>query len=174
MSIMNTITWKSMRKNKNRTLVTLIAIILAAAVFTSILTMAVSALDFLIRSEKNRAGGYYTRFSYLDEKTAMAITQNETVKNASSFDVLGFVKMEDEESNWSSFLLASIDDAFSSMMPLSLVEGRMPQNANEILLPKQAVDVFSYYGSPYAVGETVKLDAVTHYAELAPILGDAE
>ena len=85
-----------MRKNKNRTLVTLIAIILAAAVFTSILTMAVSALDFLIRSEKNRAGGYYARFSYLDEKTAMAITQNETVKNASSFDVLGFVKMEDE------------------------------------------------------------------------------
>ena len=174
MSIMNTITWKSMRKNKNRTLVTLIAIILAAAVFTSILTMAVSALDFLIRSEKNRAGGYYARFSYLDEKTAMAITQNETVKNASSFDVLGFVKMEDEESNWSSFLLASIDDAFSSMMPLSLVEGRMPQNANEILLPKQAVDVFSYYGSPCAVGETVKLDAVTHYAELAPILGDTE
>ncbi len=174
MSIMNKITWKSMQKNKSRTIVTLIAIILAAAVFTSILTMAVSVLDFLIRSEKMSAGGYYARFSYLDTDKADAIQREEPVKSASSFDVLGFVKIEEKESNWSSFILANIDENFSSMMPISLVEGRMPQNSSEILLPKQAVDVFSYYGLPYAVGETVKLDAVTYYEELAPVLGNAE
>ena len=104
MSIMNTITWKSMLKNRNRTLVTLIAIILAAAVFTAILTMAVSAIDFLIRSETKHAGGYYARFSYLDKETAEEIAQNEVVKTTSFMDVLGFVKIEEKDSNWSSFI----------------------------------------------------------------------
>ena len=170
MSIMNTITWKSMLKNRNRTLVTLIAIILAAAVFTAILTMAVSAIDFLIRSETKHAGGYYARFSYLDEETAEEIAQNEVVKTASFMDVLGFVKIEEKESNWSSFILAEIDDTFSHMMPITLLEGRMPENATELLLPMQAIDVFSYYGLPCTIGETVTLESTTHYEELSSIL----
>ena len=174
MSIMNTVTWKSMQKNKNRTIVTLIAIVLATAVFTSILTMAASTLDFLIRNEKTSAGGYYTRFSYLDAEKAEAIRQDERIKNASSFHVHGFVKLEDEESNWSSFILAGIDDTFSSMMPLTLIEGRMPQNSRELLLPEQATEVFSYYGLPHTIGESVNLDEISHYSELASVLGETE
>ncbi len=163
-----------MQKNKNRTLVTLVAVILAAAVFTSVLTMAISALDFLIRGEKLHSGSYYARFSYLEAEKAAEIERDQAVKDASSFDVLGFVKLEEKESNWSSFILANIDENFSSMMPVMLIEGRMPQGSREILLPKQAVDVFSYYGLPHTVGEVVSLDAVTYYEELASVLGNAE
>lgn len=174
MSIMQKITWKSMQKNKSRTLVTLIAIILAAAVFTSILTLAVSVLDFLIRGEEMRAGSYYVRFSYLDEEKAESISQNESVKEIASFDVLGFVKIEEKESNWSSFFLSGANVSFFEMMPVTLTEGRLPQNDREIILPKQAIDVFSYYGVPHTIGETITLDAATYYEELSPVLANEE
>ncbi len=173
MNVMTRITWKTMQKNKNRTLVALIAIILATAVFTSILTMAVSTLDFLIRSEQTKAGSYYVRFSYLDTDKAESILQDEAVKDASSFEVRGFVRIEENASNWSSFLLAGIDETFSSMMPVVLIEGRLPQASHEILLPEQAIHVFSYYGLPHTVGETVNLDAVTYDEKLAPFLKNA-
>jgi len=163
-----------MWKNRNRTLVTLIAVILAAAVFGGILTMAVSVLDFLIRSEERSAGAYYVRFSYLDEEKAENISKQEAVKKMASSDVLGFVNIEEKESNWSSFFLSGVSADFFEMMPVALTEGRLPQNDREILLPEQAIDVFSHYGLPCAVGETVKLDAVTHYEALSAVLPNEE
>ena len=174
MSIMSKITWKTMWRNKNRTLVTLIAVILATAVFTGVLTVAASALDFLIRSETESAGGYYASFSYLDEEKAMEIAKDDTVRDVSSFNVLGFVRIEEEESNWSTFMLSGIDETFPAMMPLTLVEGRMPESSSELILPEQAVDVFTYFGLPHTVGERVDLAVVTDYGALASVLQGGE
>ncbi len=174
MNIMSKLTWRSMWKNRNRTLVTLIGIILAATVFTSVLTMAVSARDFLIRSEHASKGAYFLRLSYLNSKEADKLLQDDTVRYAASYGALGFVNAGEEESNWSSFVFAKGNTEFFEKMPVSLSEGRLPINEKEILLPEQAVDVFSYYGLPCKVGETVTLDIFTTYEELKPVLDEHE
>ena len=56
MNIMNRLTWKSMVKNRTRTVVTAIGITLAAALFCAITTMGASILAYLIDLEIAIAG----------------------------------------------------------------------------------------------------------------------
>ena len=71
MNILGKVTWKTMWKNRTRTIVTIIGVILASAMFTAVTTMGTSLRNFLIRG--NVYAPYYftivrvtlTKSSYL-------------------------------------------------------------------------------------------------------------
>ena len=47
MNILSKVTWEAMKKNKTRTIVTIIGIVLSAAMFMAVTTAAFSGLDFV-------------------------------------------------------------------------------------------------------------------------------
>ena len=51
MNILSKVTWKGMWKNRTRTIVTIIGIILSAAMFMAITTLGYSLWDYLLRTE---------------------------------------------------------------------------------------------------------------------------
>lgn len=174
MNVIHRFTWKAMWKNRTRTLVTVIGILLSAAIFTAITTMALSLQDFLIRSAHYTDGDYYVQFVAADEGDLTALSQEETVSSIADYRLLGFVKFEDKESGWSSFALASGDDAFFAQLPIHLKEGRLPQNSGELLLPESALEVLGYFGLPCKVGDTLTADAVTAYENLDVALPETD
>ena len=49
MNILSKVTWQAMKENRTRTIVTIIGIVLSAAMFMAVTTAAFSGLDFVIR-----------------------------------------------------------------------------------------------------------------------------
>lgn len=165
MNILCRVTWKAMWKNRTRTIVTIIGIILSAAMFTAVTTMAVSAWTFLFRGYRYSDGDYYVNFSFSTGEQMAALRQNPSVNGIADYQALGYVHLEDKDSQWSTFTLAAVDDAFLDTMPVHLLEGRLPETSGEILLPETAVEAFSYFGIPCEVGNAVTLDVGTVYSK---------
>ena len=59
MNIFHKITRKSLAKNRTRTIVTVIGIILSMALFTAVIEGAYSGVQFLMRSEIEQSGAYH-------------------------------------------------------------------------------------------------------------------
>lgn len=165
MNILCRVTWKAMWKNRARTIVTIIGVILSVAMFTAVATMAASAWDFLYRGYRYTEGDYYVSFSFSTEEQMEALRQEKSVGSIADYQAMGYVHLEDKDSQWSTFTLAAVDDAFLDTMPVHLLEGRLPETSGEILLPETAVEAFSYFGVPCQVGDIVALDVGTVYSK---------
>ena len=70
MNIMNRLTWKSMVKNRTRTIITAIGIALAAALFCAVTTMGASILSYMIDLQIAVGGDYHV--------SAVTLTEEET------------------------------------------------------------------------------------------------
>lgn len=59
MNILNKVTLKSLKKNKTRTVVTVIGIVLSAAMICAVTTFAASLQDYILRDSLYREGDWY-------------------------------------------------------------------------------------------------------------------
>lgn len=164
MNILSRVTWKAMWKNRARTIVTIIGVILSVAMFTAVATMAASAWDFLYRGYRYTEGDYYVSFSFSTEEQMEALRQEKSVGSIADYQAMGYVHLEDHDSQWSTYTLAAVNDVFLDTMPVHLLQGRLPETGGELLLPETAVEAFSYFGVPCQVGDVVTLDVGTVYS----------
>lgn len=164
MNILAKVTWKAMWKNRTRTIVTIIGIILSAAMFTAVTTMGISFREFMIQNYVYTQGDYFLQLNYATQAQADALRQQESVTQFADYQLLGFLKtQEDSNGEMSTFLLAAADDTFFETMPVHLSEGRLPQNSGEIVLPKEILQILEYYGMGTQVGQTITMDLITQY-----------
>ena len=158
MNILSKVAFKSMGRNRTRTLVTVVGIALAAAMFTAVLGSALSLWDYLIRGAKFLEGDYFAVWYYPDRYQMETLRDDEDVISIAEYQALGFVYFDDRESTSTSFAVAAVDQVFFDSMPVRLLEGRMPQNSGEVLLPETAAGMLKYYGLPWAVGQEIVLE----------------
>lgn len=164
MNILQKVTWKAMWKNRTRTIVTIIGIILSAAMFTAVTTMGISMWHFLVRSEIHANGDYFVQYAYASDGETDCIRQEEAVTAFADYQALGFLKtQEDSNGPLSTFVLAAADETFFDTMPVHTVEGRHPENSAEIVLPKCILDILDYYGLGTAIGDTITMELITEY-----------
>lgn len=79
MNIMNRVTWKSMWENKTRTIVTIIGIVLSAAMFTAVTTMAFSVWSFLVENEVYNTGDYFLRYDYTSDEHLEELAEDKRI-----------------------------------------------------------------------------------------------
>lgn len=164
MSILNRVTWKAMLRNKTRTVVTVIGIILSAAMFSAVTTMAMSFRDFMLRGYIYDQGDFFVQFDYASDEDLAGLQQEEDITHIADYQLLGFLKtQEDSDGPMSTFLLAAGDETFFKTMPVHLVEGRLPENSSEIVLPKIILQVLDYHGMGTRVGDTITMDLITRF-----------
>lgn len=164
MNILSKVARKAMLQNKTRTIVTIIGIILSAAMFTAVTTMVFSMRDFLIRGEVYDYGDYFIQFDYVSDDAVEELRQNEAITQLADYQALGFLKTQaDSNGPMSTFLLAAGDEAFFDTMPAHLTEGRLPQNSSEIALPERILDILAYYGMGTEIGDTITMELITDY-----------
>ncbi len=89
MSILNKVTIASLKKNKVRTLVTIIGIILSLAMFTAVSTSIVSIQHFMIEAIENTTGCWYASFSQVNTDDGDAIEEDTEISDVVAVENIG-------------------------------------------------------------------------------------
>ena len=150
MNILHRYTVRTLQKNKVRTLVTIIGIILSVAMITAVTTSVSSLLHYLmnvtIQSDGSWHGMYYGMSAEQYEELKALTEVNETVALQSE----GYARIDSPVIERKPYLfIGAMSSGFSDTVPVKLTAGRMPQNSNELLLPES----YFHSGAP-----SVKLD----------------
>ena len=156
MNVFHRVAQRSMRANRMRTIVTIIGVILSAAMFTAVTTFATTLLTHLQRVTAYLDGAYYLGVHNVDADTLVSMRADSDIEAFSTAEVLGYAEVTVNNSNKPYLYVEAIDAGFSDRMPVHLVEGRMPENGTELLIPDH-LQAYSDAGT-YLVGDTLTLD----------------
>lgn len=89
MNILNKVTWKAMWKNRTRTLVTIVGIILSAAMFTAVTTLGYSLWSYLVDISIAESGDYFLRYDYATDENKDEILARSGIRNAGALSAGG-------------------------------------------------------------------------------------
>ena len=134
------VTFKTLRKNRTRTLVTVIGIILASAMLTAVTTFISSLQQYMVRVAIEELGNWYGASFQVPEEKLAELSGDEEVTGLTVWQDVGYAKIPgitDEEIDiyHKPYLyVAGLSEGFTDMMPIVLTEGRMPENSHEIVI----------------------------------------
>jgi len=159
MNIFSRFTAKAMKQNPSRTLVTLLGVILSAAMFAAVTTLTFSFWSFLVENEIARNGDYHVQCHLLRDEEVASLRGNEDITYMAEYRALGYLKtQEDSDGPLSTFVLAAGDGAYYETMPVRLSRGRLPQNSRELLLHEAILPELAYYGYATEVGDIISME----------------
>lgn len=159
MNIFQKVTLKTLKENRTRTLVTIIGIILSAAMFTAV-TVSISSLrHYLVSYTIYNQGSWYGAAYDLTPEEADTISTDSEVSTSIRMNRIGYAALSDCQNENKPYLCVyGITEDFTELMPVHLTEGRMPQNSSEILLPEH---LSTNGGISYQLGDTLSLELGT-------------
>ena len=150
MNILNKVTLKYLYKNKVRTMVTIIGILLSAAMFTAVTTSISSFQNYLVKTITEVEGTWQAaaydlsfaeqqEFCEKEELTDSLVLAHQGFLEISSCLKNGTEPMQSQNSGKPYILLGTWMETDSDLIRIDLTDGRMPENAYEILVPKHLV-----------------------------------
>ncbi|MBQ8559506.1 MAG: ABC transporter permease [Tyzzerella sp.] len=163
MTLLNRLTLKNLKLNKKRTIVTVIGIILSVALLTAVASMFFSARESLIQFQKQEQGNYHYSFTSVLQEGVQELKQNRKIESLYVTKTLGYAKLDGVENEYKPYAyVKEFDQEALENMSITLTEGRLPENANEILIPTH---LKSNGGLALKVGETITLEVGTRVSE---------
>lgn len=136
MNIFRRVAVKSLLKNRTRTIVTIIGVILSVAMFTAVTTAISTLYSHFARVEGYESGTYYLGFPGTSHDALTEMQADADTKQLAAGEYLGYARPVGQELREDSFLyVLSVSGNFSEMLPVHLTSGRMPENDHELLLP---------------------------------------
>ena len=155
MKVLGKLTVKHLKLNKKRTIVTIIGIMLATALMTAVVTMAVSFQQSLVTYEKQEAGDYHYAFLNQDEDMLEKIKANRNIESYYETVGIGYANLEGCKNEDKPYVyVTAMDDNALEKSSVQLEEGRMPKNDSELIISKT---IFTNGGVEWNVGDTVTL-----------------
>ncbi len=135
MNIFHKVTGRTLRLNRTRTGVTIIGILLSAAMITAVVSLVVSAQAFFTDMACYENGNWHTRLVGVSETELEELRSDNKIEDLCPMRILGSAKMGGEEDNEAYLYMLETGEEAADFLPLHLLSGRMPENAQEILLP---------------------------------------
>ncbi len=137
MNIFHKVTLQTLKKNRTRTVVTIIGVILSAAMITAVTTFASSFRNYAIRSEEYSEGTWHARVQNSSYSVYEQVRSDERVDEAYFLQQLGYAKVQECQNEFKPYLyvLGAQESSFD-FLPVHLTSGRLPANSGEILLPE--------------------------------------
>ena len=155
MNIFNKVAMQGLKKNRTRTIVTIIGVILSAAMITAVTTFGVSLMNYMAEVAASKYGDWQVAYLDADSSFKKEISSDKKVEKAVSFENIGYARSEaGENPNKPYFFIAGFSQKTFDALPVTLVSGRLPDNDREILLSGKATTEVS---ASYALGDTISL-----------------
>lgn len=155
MNVFCRFTRKSLLRNRSRTIVTVIGIMLSMALFTAVIEGAYSGIQFLLRSEESRVGSFHAYYYDVDESDFNKIMKADGIDKTTYWQDVGWAEIGSKNEYKPYLLIESMQPDFTDMVKVDIVNGRLPENENEITLP---VHLRSNGGVSYLIGDEITLD----------------
>ena len=156
MNVFNKVTIESLKKNKTRTIVTIIGIILSAAMICAVTSFASSIQNYLLRSAIYMDGDWHGSEQNADLELSKTIKDSGKIKSITVLQQLGYAMAENCENEFKPYIyVLGVDDTAKEVLPIHLISGKYPTSSNEILLPEHIV---SNGGTTYQIGDEITLE----------------
>ncbi len=133
--VLERVTGEYLKKNKMRTLVTIAGILLSTAMITAVIVILTSMQDYLLREIIASEGSWEGCVRELSGDELHQLTDDERVKGYTTLQSLGYAKVPSTNESKPFLYVAAVEENIEDYLVLNLTAGRMPENANEILLP---------------------------------------
>jgi len=161
MKILSTVAWKSMWKNRTRTVVTIIGIILSAAMFTAVTTLGYSLWSYMVETEIYDTGDYFLKLDYTTQAHIDTLAADERVSGIKTLGMLGYSCFSQQNQDGYTArqycAVAAGDQGFYDTVSIPLEEGRLPQRSDEIVINRSIQQHLKESGLPCQLGEAVEL-----------------
>lgn len=157
MKILFLYTKRMLAANKARTAVTFAGIVLSFALLTAVLTGTSSLFHFFSEFMKVRDGDYYGVIYNCDEEDEARLAQSEEVTQSCRMGIVGIANKEFGTETGLSLsrkayvVIGSVDADYFDTMGVKLIEGRLPETDNEVIIPQ----MMTTYGNDFHVGDTI-------------------
>lgn len=134
MNILTTYTLKYLRLNRKRTAVTILGVILSAALICGVFLLGVSFQKVMIDHEIFMWGNWHARFHTVPYEKAKYITENSAVQTAMLSASLGRATYGSQNTVRPYLYVTAYDALSFQNHSIQLISGRFPQNADELLI----------------------------------------
>ena len=158
------VTYKYLKHQRNRTLLTILGIILSVAMISSIGTIIEGVRDAMIQNAIKNNGSYHISFSDLDKD------QINSLKNHVEVDEIGISTKEgsariaeiteeekemfEAKTSYRYIDVEGYDEKALNLLPFKISEGREPKNSKEIAIEKW---MLSYFKEEVSLGDKIIL-----------------
>lgn len=152
MNIVNKVTVRHLKENKRRSLVTIIGAIISVAMITAVATLGVSFLDLLIRGDIEENGEWHVQYQDANVEQLEAVAKDDNTEQliVTSDGFAAFDSAKTENKRYLYF--RNFEAQGMAHFPLALTEGRLPENANEVVI-SETLNTNS--DETYQVGDTL-------------------
>lgn len=156
MNVLNRVTVKTLRRNRTRTLVTILGVILSAAMISAITTFIASMQQYLYDAAVAIEGRWETRLEQIPGKRAALLENDGDIKELGLIRNTGYALLEGCQNEDKPYLFVmDFSKEALSMLPVSLTEGRLPEREGEVVASRH----ISYNGGVNVeVGQTLPLN----------------
>ena len=157
MRILFLYTKRMLMTNKARTAVTFAGIVLSFALLTAVITGTSSLFHLLSEFMKVRDGDYYGVIYNCNEEDEARLAQSGEVTQSCRMGIVGVaeknfgIEHELSLSNKVYVVIGSVEADFFNTMGVRLVEGRLPENDSEIIIPQMMTTA----GKEFQMGDTI-------------------
>lgn len=155
MNILNTLTLKHLKLNKKRTIVTIIGIILSAAMMSAVTTLVISIQDILLRNAIERTGNWHAIYNDITPEQAKSISEDEFTKTPMYIRTLGYAAFDQIQNADKPYIYVKAYDSKALQNVAILKSGRLPKNSREILIPEH---LMMNGKVTLKIGDTITLD----------------
>ena len=157
MNVFHKVTLQSLKKNKTRTVVTIIGIMLSAAMICAVTTTYASLQNFLYRNFAYSEGEWHGSYANANREELDFLLNSEEVEDVTYTAAVGYAMAGDtrtKETKPYLYIIGTEPD-FPNSIPVHITAGRYPENADEIMLPEHYLNLGGEY---YAPGEQITLE----------------
>ena len=156
MNVFNKVTLQSLKKNKTRTIVTIIGIILSAAMICAVTTFASSFMNYAKENTIYTDGNWHGYQRDTDFQTYKDIWNTGKVEEAVYLQQLGYAYADGCENEFKPYIyVLGAGKDVEEVLPIHIISGKYPTSSTEIMLPEH---LYTNGGVKYNLGDTITLE----------------
>ncbi|CAM4442775.1 ABC transporter permease [Paenibacillus tarimensis] len=167
MNVIWQLTLRNLKLNRSRTVVTLIGIILSAAMICGVATLIASFQDVMVEGAKQTDGSHHATFVNVPLENSKYIEEHAYTETAMLSKRLGYAALDQPaNANKPYMLVRSYDKTAFEHFPVKLKEGRLPEKDGELVVSEELL-----YGKveKLKIGDTLTLDIGRRVVDGTPV-----
>lgn len=154
MNIFKKYTLRNLKKNKTRTIITIIGIILSVSMFTATIESFVTVQNLLLDYTKMTTGSYHVSFHDINPSDMGRITADKRVTDYTVAKSLGYSECESLNEAKPYIHIYAVPSDYNDVAAINLTSGRLPEKSSEIVISEH---IMTNGGADINIGDTLSL-----------------
>ncbi len=171
MNIFSSITARTLKQNRRRTILTVAGVVLSTAMITAVTTFGVSLRQFLIEDSIRTNGSWHVAAEHVTEERAAELAADPQVEESACVTELGYALygLAKDDPDVSPYLFVqSLSEKGLTILPAVIQDGRLPENDGEVIIPA-IMTVADAPDSRVQIGDTLTLELGQRMLDGTPV-----